>query len=82
MLAYQQIPDHSHLLLAILDLFQRAKTSVHSNQEQHSFTTITVHIEQKKGKQYKITYLQSESEKQMTYTNSCYLNTCIYTTAN
>ena len=47
------------LLFAILDLFQRAKTSVYSNQEQHSVTTITDHLEQKKGKQYKIAYLQA-----------------------
>ena len=37
-------------------LISTAKTSVHSNQDQHSVTTITDHIEQKKGKQYKIAY--------------------------
>ena len=31
---------------------QRAKTGVHSNQEQQSVSTITDNIEQKKGKQY------------------------------
>ena len=39
------------------DLFQRAKISVHSNKEQQSVTTITDHLELKKGKQYKIAYL-------------------------
>ena len=42
----------SGLHFAILDLFQRAKTGVHSNQEQHSVTTITDNIEQKNGNQY------------------------------
>ena len=42
----------SGLHFATLDLFQRAKTGVHSNQEQHSVTTITDNNEQKKGKQY------------------------------
>ena len=42
----------SGLHFAILDLFQRAKTGVHSNQEQHSVTTITDNIEKKNGKQY------------------------------
>ena len=42
----------SGLHFAILDLFQRAKTGVHSNQEQRSVTTSIDNIEQKKGKQY------------------------------
>ena len=62
----------SDLHFAILDLFQRAKTSVHSYQEQHSVTAISDHLEQKKGKQYKIAYLQASQTLSRLKANDVY----------
>ena len=44
------LPLFAYPAIDLLDLFQRAKTSVYSNQEQHSVTTIIDQIEPKEGK--------------------------------
>ena len=75
----------SGLLFAILDLFQRAKTSVHPVENSIVLLLSLITLNKRKVNNIKwTTYKASQlcqGEKQMTCTNSRNMNTCISATA-